>query len=174
MQKIKILFTGIFLAFMMINCSGTKKSNQSEGSQMMGSNSIGQPGPPLIIYRTNGDYFFNVPVILNEDHTAVVSYPDPRDLVIGGNYTYPTHLSNDFLLDNRGINENVAFLKLTYDEYSKLSSAPNSAELMEMVVEAEPLTEMYQCGNRSNVDDPQSYLNAKIENNEWDDFKKLK
>jgi hypothetical protein len=174
MQKMMVLLTGIFLALIMINCSGSKKSNQSEGSQMQVSNSAGQPGPPLIIYKTKGDYYFNVPVLLNQDKTAVVSYPDPKDLVRRGEYAYPDRLRDDYLLDNRGIDENVAFLKLTYEEYSKLSVAPNKDELMEMIVDADPLTDLYHCGNRSMVEDPQTYLNARIENKELGEFKRLK
>ena len=36
--------------------------------------------PPLVIYKTKKDYSKNIPVILSDDRTKVVSYPDVKDI----------------------------------------------------------------------------------------------
>ena len=39
------------------------------------------------------------------------------------------------LVDNKGINPQVAFLKFTYEEYSKLTEAPAMDTLMENILD---------------------------------------
>src|ERR1044071_4992028 len=77
------------------------------------------PGPPAIVYKTKADYSNYVPVILSEDKSKIVSYPDPKDVQSAA----PVKLKNGYLLDNRGINKNVAFLRWTYEEYKKFPVA---------------------------------------------------
>ena len=101
--------------------------------------------PNVIIYKTKADYSQNVPVGLNEEKTAIVSYPGKTDL----RGQLPVLLEHGFLLDKRGINTNVAFLKYTYDEYMALESIPPIAELFNAIIDADPLTEMYLCGKVS-------------------------
>ncbi|MEZ5198883.1 MAG: hypothetical protein R2764_21650 [Bacteroidales bacterium] len=86
-------------------------------------------GPPAIIYKTLKDYYDKVPVSLSEDKTEVVSYPGIKDIYYKGEFAYPTQLHDGFLLDNRGIDINTAFLNLTYEDYSKLKSTPSKEEL---------------------------------------------
>ena len=95
------------------------------GGKMIGSHENGgfspdfSAGPPTIIYKTRADYSNNVPIILSEDKTVILSYPAPADLKPDGAFSTPTLLKNGYLLDNRGVNANVAFLKMSYQEYSK-------------------------------------------------------
>lgn len=138
MKKVSILIFcvfGIFMGFSIIKTPVSNKENQ------MGE-------PPLVIYKTKKNYTKNVAIILSEDKTEIVSYPDPKDVVIKGNYCYPTPLKKCFLLDNRGINKNVAFLSITYEEYAKLKTSPSIDEMKKMIIDKDPLTKMYICGNR--------------------------
>lgn len=102
--------------------------------------------PNVIIYKTQADYSKNVPVGLNNDKTAIISYPGKFDL----KNQMPRRLEYDFLLDYRGINLNVAFLKYTYEEYLNLEEIPSIAELFDDIIDFDPLIEMYHCGKSSN------------------------
>jgi len=123
-------------------------------------------GPSTIIYKTKKDYNNLVPVILSEDKSKIVSYPHPSDVITNGKYAYPTELDNGYLLDNRGINKNVAFINMTYEEYSKLETAPLLEKLYSMIVDNAPLVEIYNCGNRYTFKNEVSDLNTLINNNE--------
>ena len=118
---------------MVTSCCCSKQNQDNKNVSMI-------PGPPTIVYKTTNDYYHNVPIQLNSDGT-IASYPDPSDLTIGGE---------------------LAFIKLTYEEYSKLGKAPSSDELKSMVIDEKPLKEMYNCGVRSKFDDPAKEINAVI------------
>jgi len=94
------------------------------------------------------DFSKNVPVILSEDKSRISSYPGRTDIKYGNSFAYPTILREGFLLDNRGINEHVAFLDYTYEEYGKLEKNPGADELLGHIIEYDPLVEMYSCGVR--------------------------
>jgi len=119
-------------------------------------------GPPALVYQTRNDYRNNVPVLLSEDKTSIVSYPDPKDISINGNYPLPDMLENGYLLDNRGIGLRVAYLSMTYAEYAALPEAPSMDALMKMIIDNDPLTEMYNCGNRQVFKDVVNDLNVVI------------
>jgi S-methylmethionine-dependent homocysteine/selenocysteine methylase len=131
-------------------------------------------GPPVLIYKTKQDYFQNVPVVLNEDKTSVVSFPAISDLMRNNAFTYPTLLENEFLLDNRGIAKNTAFITLTYEEYSRLEKTPTVDEILKLILDNDPFVVLYNCGSRYNYDDILSELNLKITTNKLNEFKKLK
>jgi len=99
--------------------------------------------PPVVIYKTSKDYFYNVPVGLSEDKSAVVSYPDITDVFYQGKLAYPTKLAGGYLLDNRGIGINSAFIKYTYEEYSRLNAVPSPESLFNLIIDNNPFTEMY-------------------------------
>ena len=120
--------------------------------------------PHVFIYKTKHDYKNNVPVLLSEDKTQIVSYPHPTDLIIGGNLALPLQLQNGYLLDNRGINKNVAFLKYTYQEYSNFKSAPKLEELYKNIIDKDPLTELYDCGKKASFVDLKKQINEIIAN----------
>lgn len=126
------------------------------------NNRLAVASAPVYIYKMKKDYSQNVPVTLNAARTKVVSYPAPTDLKTNGVLAVPTPLDNGFWLDNRGINENVAFLSYTYEEYSQLSEAPTAEELMEHIIDKDPLTEIHYCGRRSEFKDLVAELNTLI------------
>lgn len=101
------------------------------------------PQPPIIIYKTNKDYSKNVPITLSADKTAIMSFPDIRDVYYKEDLAYPTKLTRGFWLDNRGINENSAFLKYTYEEFSQLSETPSVEILYDRIIDKDPFVEMY-------------------------------
>ena len=103
-----------------------------------------------------------------------MSYPDIKDIYYNGKLSYPTVLSNGYLLDNRGIGPEVAFLDYTYEDYSKLNATPPASELMKHLLDKDPLSEMYQCGLRSQYNDIEQDLNTIISSGKLKTFKKLK
>ena len=144
------------------------------GEQAAGTTAVASAGPDAIIYKTRADYNMLVPVTLNEDKTTIVSYPAPKDLYYRGNPSLPTVLENGFLLDNRGINANVAFISLTYEEYMALEKAPEIKELLDLIVDRDPLLEMYRCGKRQSYRNEVDELNAYILEGNFSKFEKLK
>jgi len=130
--------------------------------------------PPCIIYKTRSDYFHNVPVILKENKTTLSSYPDVKDLYFKGKLAYPTQLADGFLLDNRGIGPNVAFLDYTYEEYKELGQTPSADQLMKRILDKDPITEMYQCEARDRYHDIENDLNEMILSGKLNSCKKIK
>ncbi len=119
-------------------------------------------GQHVIVYKTKADFRNNVPVILSGDKTKIVSYPDPSDVKTEAGYPVPTVLEQGYLLDNRGININSAFLKITYQEYAKMDKAPDVSTMYKMIIERSPFTEMIDCGNKNAFKNVKDELNAMI------------
>jgi hypothetical protein len=132
------------------------------------------PAPQVIIYQTRADYSQLVPIILSADKKSVVSYPDIRDIYTNGSLAYPTQLKSGYFLDNRGINPDVAFIKLKYEEYAALPKTPLADELLKMVVDADPIKKMYACGLRNSYSNLTEELNARIEAGDFKGFTTLK
>ncbi len=160
MRVIFILTIGFLFA-----CN-TQKSLETSNSKM--------PSPPVYIYKTVNDYLVNVPVILSEDKKQIVSYPAPGDLMIGSKLSVPTKLANGYLLDNRGINKNVAFLNYSYSEYYNLKKSPSIEELKSKIKDSNPLSEMYYCGKKSDFKNIEKELNKIIREEGLKKFKKIK
>lgn len=117
----------------------------------------------IIVYKTKGNYNNLVPVSMSEDGKKITSYPAPTDLRSGKSYRTPTKLNKGYLLDNKGINKNVAFLKLTYAQYAQKKSAPTVEELYKLIYKKGPLAEIYDCGVKGSKTTAQ--LNSIIKNN---------
>lgn len=145
-----------------------EKSNQTMSEKPSNS------GPPCIIYKTKSDFDKLVPVTLNDEKSEIISYPAISDIYYKGKFAYPTKLSDGFLLDNRGIDKNVAFLKLTYEEYSKLKKTPSIMELRAMIISDDPLIEMYDCGSKYKFKNLLEDIDKLIKNNELNKCRKIK
>jgi len=130
--------------------------------------------PQAIIYITKSDYSKLVPIILTHDKKGIASYPDVKDVYYKGSLAYPTPLHKGYLLDNRGISEDVAFIKLTYEQYAALPGTPATEELMRLIVDKNPVTRMYACGERSKFANITDELNAKIDSDDFSGFTRLK
>jgi hypothetical protein len=152
-----LLFSSIFL----FSCKGSKSvtGNIPDNTNDIISTKNIQASPPAIVYKTVANYNNHVPVIMNEERTEILSYPDPSDV---GDFSLPTLLTDGYLLDNRGISEGVAFLTYTYEEYGQLSRAPALAELKSKILDKYPLLELIYCGNRYTYTNPVEELNALI------------
>jgi len=149
-------------------CTAKKSENQSSPDV------VSIPGPKIIIYKTTKDYIKFVPVTLSEDGKSVVSYPDIKDVFYNGELAYPTQLHKGFLLDNRGINANTAFLRFTYEEYAKLPKTPDPNELMRFILDKDPIIVMYSYSKRPSRESLQQELNSQIDAGDFSAFTKLK
>jgi len=134
----------------------------------------GVAGPRAIVYKTTSNYFLHVPVILSQDKKSVVSFPAPSDVYFNGDFAYPVKLENGYLLDRRGISEGCAFLKWTYYEYSRLDHTPGQEELLKMILDPDPLAEMYDCGRKSKFNDIEAELNRVIREGKLGLYEKIK
>ena len=169
----KKLFLPLIIAAIVL-VPGCSNKVQNSGTNTGQPKVVAFGGPDAIIYKTKADYHNYVPVILNKEKTEIVSFPAPGDLTYRGEPSLPTELENGFLLDNRGINANVAFLSISYPEYMAMEKSPTADELMGMILDKDPLTEMYDCGKRQSFKDVVGELKAIILANDLGKFKRLK
>lgn len=125
-------------------CVSSKQATTPQLTQMqataIGTNPVAAM-PKAVIYKTNGDYANYVPVTLNDERTAIVSYPGPRD--VSADLSTPLPIDNGWMLDRRGgISKNTAFLKYTYTQYSGIKGTPTAEELMRAIVPDARVTEV--------------------------------
>lgn len=155
-----------YLIIMLVLATSVVSCNASNGNKVEDKrDSVSQSLPRTIIYKTKADYSNHVPVILNKEKNAIVSYPSKADLGCTDNFAKPTKLNNNYWLDNRGIDENVAFLNFTYEEYCAMKNEPNSAELLVNIMEKNPLVEIIYCAPRNEYNDLINDLNKLVDNN---------
>jgi hypothetical protein len=156
----------LILSLTVLNgCSVPKRAGSNE-MRMIQDPTIGygsKASASLLVYKTRSDYFNQVPVLMDAEKSRIISYPDPTDLRNGTVLALPTRLKNGYLLDNRGIGTNVAFLTYTYATYSALSKAPALNQLMDSLLDRNPLTELWDCGSRSLFKKEVDELNALID-----------
>ena len=150
----------LIFSLILFSCKSSKDSIIS--SNQLTDKNVSSTGS-IIVYKTSKDYSNLVPVIMNDAKTTIVSYPAPSDIFYSNKLARPTELKNGYLLDNRGINKNVVFLKYTYEEYSKLTQAPSVKELKMNIVDKYPLTEMIYCGLKNQFKNPVNDMNALID-----------
>jgi len=170
----KIMLISLFSGFFLFSCTRAITPVVTATGQGSSEGAIAIPGPPCIVYKTRADFNVSVPVILTDDKSQISSYPDVKDVFYNGHLACPTPLAGGYLLDNRGIGPNVAFLNLSYDEYSRLPGTPALGELLRRIVDTDPLLEMYQCGNRSQYTDPVNAMNDIIKSGKLKECKRLK
>ena len=159
----------IIISVLLVVIAGCKSNDKIAGKASYDRNqsvSGFAANPRVLVYKTSADYHNLVPVILSDDKKEILSYPDPQDIRVRGGYPVPLSLKDGYLLDNRGIGVNVAFLEMTYREYSRLERVPSLDELFSLILDKDPLTELYDCGARSTFSDPEKQLNLLIKNNE--------
>jgi hypothetical protein len=109
---------------------------------------------PLMVYRTRQNVYDKVPVGLSDDKQHIISYPQPKDLLLDGKLRLPTKLAKGYWLDNKGIGLNTGFLNMTYAEYAALSAAPSLADLEAGLLDRDPLLSLCDCGTRGSMEDP--------------------
>lgn len=161
----------IFISAIAIVSCNNKSIMETKKNKTLTAN---YPGPHAIIYKTKNYYNNLVPIIMSDDKTEIVSYPGIKDIYYKGKLALPTELNNGFLLDNRGINKNTAFIKYTYQQYSKLPETPKMEILLKSIIDKDPFIEMYDCGQKNIYQDIIKELNNIIDENMLGTLKKLK
>ena len=174
-MKIQLFFLTIVI---LLGCNTEKKQSKNKVDLQSNTTNAGKPvdfsaGPPTIIYKTKKDYYDKVPVTLSDDKTKIVSYPGVKDVYYNGKLALPVKLNEGFLLDNRGVGKNSAFLSITYEEYSKFTEAPSLSEMMNKIIDKDPFTDIYDCGNRYQYKDIAADLNKFIDGKQLGKFKKV-
>lgn len=164
LQHIAVLF---FIIALLPACKPKEQISAVKGKPILAV-------APVIIYKTKANYIMHVPVTLTPDKKSVSSYPAPSDVYYNGDLAYPVQLEGDFFLDKRGIDTNSAFTKWTYYEYSRLPKTPTQQEIMNMMLETDPFTEIYDMGKRSDYKDLEEDLNKIIRKGDFKKYKKLK
>lgn len=160
-EPMKALF--LILAISVVACKTGQKTTKTNDMQNEFKPQF-VPGPKAVVYKTKANYNNFVPVALSDSKTEVVSFPAPSDLIINGELQKPISLHDGYLLDRRGIWKNVAFIKLTYEEYSKLDKVPSPKELFILIMDNDPLTELVDGGIKSAYTDPVAQINELIDN----------
>jgi hypothetical protein len=162
----KILILLIALTMISCNSAKDKAQNKESGTKI--------PDSRVIIYKTKADYYYNVPISISEDKTQITSYPHPKDLSSGSHLRLPDSLSKGFLLDNRGIGKNTVFLKISYKDYSEMQSTMSLDDMKAMIIDYDPITEMYDCGYGYQYDNPKQEIDQLIQDNDFSRFKRVK
>lgn len=156
----------IFIPILIVALAGCKSQEKvirhAPGKEAI-TTATTQAGSHALVYRTKADYFKLVPVLMSVDKSQIVSYPDPADMLSGGRYPLPSRLHKGYMLDNRGIGLNVAFLRMTFSEYSKLDKPPTLKELNNLIIDKDPLLELIDCGLKSSFSDPVAQINKLID-----------
>ena len=117
----------------------------------------------IVVYKTKKNYNHNVAVTLNTDKTSIINYPDPSD--IRSFRPYPIQLKSRYLLDQRGIDSNVAFLKLSYRQYSKLKVVPEpNFILSNLILDNDPILEFHLINQYPPNSNVKQLLNQRIVN----------
>ncbi len=168
-----IKFVSVILIITMVYACGSNKKVDKVAKQKEAVEIDFATGPPTLIYKTKDDYNNLVPVILSDDKSAITSYPHPKDLFYKGKLALPSQLADGYLLDNRGISQNVAFLNITYGEYSKFKNIPSPDSLYTLILDKEPLLELYNCGNRHQYKNEVEQLNGIINDGQLVNCKKI-
>ncbi len=119
--------------------------------------------PHVVVYKANTKYRYLVPVQLSPDKKSVVSYPAPGDVKTRSGFLQPVSLHGGYWLDKIGVNANTAYIKLSYQQYSKLKEAPTAEELFKMIAVKSPMTELYDCGVRDGKNNSVKRLNGIID-----------
>lgn len=123
--------------------------------------------PSVVIYKTSKDYSNNIPIVMNDDKTIILSYPAITDVTARKK---PLKLRDSYCLDNFGIQKNTVYTSYTYEEYINLPSTPSIHELMQKIIDKNPFVEMYA---KESIPKNTDYLNKEIENN-LQDWTKIK
>jgi hypothetical protein len=90
---------------------------------------------------------------MNKERTKITGFPAPEDLIINGELQTPIKLNDGFYYDRRGVSSNTVFIEMTFEQYSKLKTAPSTSELKQMIIDKNPIIELYNCPSLSQNSD---------------------
>jgi hypothetical protein len=146
---------------------------QKQGKKSGNHNQSMVSSPPVVVYKTRDNYFNKVPVTLSADGKTIVAYPAQTDLMREGKFSYPTLLDEEYLLDNRGITPNTAFLRFSYEDYYNMDNVPDARRLMNYILDDDPFTEFYQLEPMGNNIDLVEKINQMISEKKLQKFENL-
>lgn len=155
----KKLLPIIAFTLLVVACKSSKQIEKK--MEVMNNTTKSTVNRIAIVYKTTKDFSDFVPVIMNAERTKIVSYPAPTDLSISSK---PIALKNGYLLDNRGITENVVFLNYSYEAYMSMKVAPTLTDMQKNIKDKYPLKELIYCGSRYQYKDEVNELNRLIQN----------
>lgn len=114
-----------------------------------------------MVYKTRQNYSRYVAVELSPDKKTVTSYPKPADEAL---LKAPVALKDGYWTANNTLTVNTAFLAITKDDYRQLKhAAPTAADLIFLIKDKTPFTELWDCGVAGALS--QAQLTALIEQN---------
>lgn len=138
----------ISMAITATGCKTAKTTDAADTAPVRTSAIVGPVTPPTnpnnimpraVIYRMTGDATAaNVPVQVSPAG-AITSFPAPTD-IIGQE---PIALTDGYLLDRRGINDDTRFTRWTYTDYSALKSAPTTTEIKAAIIPGAKPTDIH-------------------------------
>jgi hypothetical protein len=168
MLKIHKSLLVVFAFASLVSCKPSEKAQtgniSNNQSQTSDKQSLNMALPPTYIYKTRKDYSQLVPVLVSATTKEIYAYPDKKDLLLDGKLRQPSQLIDGYLLDNKGLSKDAAFLKLTYAQYVALDHTPTAKELQELIIDNEPFTELYQCKKNLHSESKLDYFNQLIQN----------
>ena len=138
----------VSMAITATGCKTAKTTDAADTAPAITSAIAGQATPPsnqnnimprAVIYRMTGDATAaNVPVQVSPTG-AITSFPAPADII----NQEPIALTDGYLLDRRGINDDTRFTRWTYADYSALKSAPTTAEIKAAIIPGAKPTDIH-------------------------------
>ncbi len=145
-MRTTLYISAIILSFLLDACSSGKTATQpvvsgAVSQAVTAKNSVPQNKaiPKAVIYRTNGNYNDNVPMNVNQQHTALISYPACSDIT---SRSTPIELGDGWLFDRRGgVGRNTVFLTYTYTQYGALKSTPSTSQLLKAIIPGSGVTQ---------------------------------
>ncbi len=156
----------VLLSMLVVACKQQSALNNTPRSET----SVGMLRP-TVIYKTKGDYYYNVPLTLSADKDKIVSYPAPSDLKANDELLLPTKLENGYLLDNRGISVNSVFTKYSYSEYSAFTQSPSLVDLKQFIIDNNPFDEIWICKQSLTVEEINKLIKENALNQQFERVK---
>lgn len=138
----KKLITIILITYCLVSCSKAQQPIatvvEAPAAPLIGGNPV-DALPRTVVFKMNGDWSDYVPVNVNASGTALISYPDPRDI---SGASIPLPLDDGWWLDRRGgMGPNTRFTRYTWDEYRQLPRVPNRQVLIKAIIPSARVTE---------------------------------
>jgi hypothetical protein len=150
LKSIIICVFSLCVVMLISSCHCCKKNQTVAEKKSESISSTKQiTGPATVIYKTKADYSKFIPVVLSDDGSKIISYPDPQDVKDADMLRTPSALHQGYWLDNKGISLKTVFINITYEEYSKMASPPSLQEMYSKIIDKNPFTEFYACDLRA-------------------------
>ncbi|MEI7765284.1 MAG: hypothetical protein WCI93_01725 [bacterium] len=157
----KIVLTIIVLIILLFIIGASyftqKKSTQQQKTE------VGAIFQGALVFKTNKDYSKYVWVGLYPDKSKVSSYPGKGDI-----FLYPQiKLHNGYYTDD--INIPGVPINITLDAYSKMAEEPDPSIMYNLILDKDPISELYQCPFLYPNAEGAVTINSYIDNNQLEE-----